>query len=284
MNIEHRSDGYYIVTEEKTDKNQSIVIKLNSELDNQLISYSSNNTTTDITLSWKLKHKDKEGLYIELTADNRLKISKETTKIDNDICINELVNMVKNNGTLEDCNEIQKAICESYNKLFYNFLEEDKILHSNIIVNGIVEVKNANKILGHGTRFIMNRDNFIVCEYAGKTISSCLPQLNVFINNKKIICETIQYLYDDSNYFKAENSIGYLNYIILAPNVSCNAEKKNIEFEKLNTPYFYTDAENMIQYCKNNNTIEEIIKYKIALKGKTEILNIDEYMVNEFLI
>lgn len=291
MNIEHRSDGYYIITEEKTDKNEAIVIKLNSELDNQLISCSSvhNNDVvmTNLDLTWTLKHENNDTLYIELKAKNRLKEYIERYTIDSNTCINELTSMVKNKGTLEDCEEIQKAMYKSYNKLFQVFLENDKVLHSNIIVEGVVKVKDNNKVLGHGTRFIINKDEVTVCEYTGKDVSPYIyPNLVILKGTTRINIATSENLGQNSAVFASQDDIGYLKYKvqIASQRLSHSSVMENIKYPKLKVSYVYTDKESMITYCKQNNSVNDIIKYKIALKGKVELLNIDEYMVREYLI
>lgn len=285
MNIEHREDGDYIITEEKTSKNQTIIIKLDSELDNQVVSCIHGDKRTDITLIWKLRYSNEIGIYVKLSHTYLLKYDDEIIEIDNDTCINELTNMVKDNGTLEDCPSIQEAIYKSYNNLFYKLLKDNKILHSNFIVEGIVEVKSENKILGHGTRFILNGEDIVVCEYTGKSIvKSLLPQLNICIGNKKIIAETINYSFSREYAFQAEGDIGYLKYRILRDNVISITEEKVLNYPKLKVPYNYTDDESMVQFCKQKNTVDDIVKYKIALKGTTVILDINKYMVNEFLI
>lgn len=286
MKIEHRSDGQYIVTEEKTNKNETIVIKLDSELDNQLICYSvDRDAMKNLSLSWKLRHDEDNGLYIELEATNRLNRYIETSIIDDEACINELVSMVKNSGTLEDCIEIQQTIYESYNKLFYQFLENNRLLHSNIIINGLVEVKHKNNVLGHGTRFIINKDEVTICEYTGKSIlTNILPQINIYKDNKKISCGAVDCVNNGLEVFNTNDDIGYIKYRISYSALESTSDIKDIQYPKLKVPYNYTDKENMIQYCKKNNTADALIKYKIALKGKVELLNIDRYMVNEFLI
>lgn len=289
MNIEQRDDGRYIVTGETTSKGESIVIKLESEIDSQMIIYGTGEVFNNITLSWILNHSEEKGMFIELIAVNRMKTNRETVEIDEQECIDELVNMVKDNGVLEDCDSIQKAICESYNKLFDSYLENDRILHSNVIVDGLVEVKDNNKILGHGTRFIINNDTLTICEYTGKTIPlNVLPQVNIYKNNKKIICESKTHLRNPSSnisneVFNENDSIGYMVYAI-DHILDSSYNKKDIEYPKLKVPYYFSDNLNMVSYIKSQNTPEDIIKYKIALKGKVEILNINKYMVNEYLV
>lgn len=291
MNIEHRPDGYYIVTEEKTNKNETIVIKLNSELDSQTISYSTSSgidtMMNNLNLVWTLRHNDDLGLYVEIEATNRLKTYKETYSVNDNVCIDELVSIVKDNGTLEDCKEIQKAMYKTYNKLFLSFLENDRILHSNVIVEGLVKVKDNNKVLGHGTRFIINKNEITICEYTGKDISSHVyPNLSIVKGSDNIKIATLEYLENGHQVFSSKDDIGYLKYKINTS--SCTLEHvsvvEDIRYPNLKVPYNYTDKENMIEYCKKNNASQEIIKYKIALKGKVELLNIDEYMVNEYLI
>lgn len=283
MNIENRSDGNYIVTGATTDKNESITIKLDSELDSQTITCSSgigiDAEITLINMSWKLKHDDENGLYIELKAEDRSSdYYKEICNIDDDLCINELVSMVQNKGTLEDCEEIQKIIHQAYNQIFYRYLEDNKTLHSNMIVNGIVEVKDQNRVLGHGTRFILENNKIIVCEYAGKSVPrNILPQINIYINDNYLTYEAVEYNYNE------HREIGYMAYDV-SRSAIINRGEKQLEYPKLITPHYYSDSDSMIEYIKQHNSPEDIVKYKIALKGKVEILNIDEYMVNEFLI
>lgn len=284
MNIEHRSDGDYIITGETTVKGESIVVKLNSEVDSQLIVYKTQDMTTNINLSWLLNYNEELGIYIELLAVNRLKTNKAIAQIDNETCVNELVNMIKNNGTLEDCGSIQKAIYDSYNTLFESYLENERILHSNIIVEGIVEVKDQNKVLGHGTRFIINGDQLIICEYAGKSIPiNVLPQINIYKNDTMITLEPREHMYNVNNNSNDVSDISYLAYKINNDH-ALNYSYKTLEYPNLSVPYHYSDKHGMIQYIRKHNTPAEIVKYKIALKGKVEILNINKYMVNEFLI
>lgn len=288
LNIEDREDGRYIITGQKADKNKDIVIKLDEIIEEDLVSISFINTTMNANIAWLLKHNAKNGLHIELKTidhDNPLKaIVKLSEK-----CIDELANMVKDSGVLEDCKEIQKAIYDSYNDLFIQYLESDCIIYSNRIIEGVVSVSESNTVLGHGTRFIINNNDILICEYTGKTIVRNInPTLNIYVGTRKMkyVCKKCL-ITNDRDVFNTEDDIGYLKYSgFLISGFPNNKEKNDLELEypKLKTPYIFTDRKSMRVYCMKNNTPDEIIRYKIALKGKVEILDVNKYMINEFLI
>lgn len=286
INIENREDGRYIITDKKTDKNKNIVIKLDEMIEEDLVFFTTANSTVNVNISWFLKHDTKNGLYIELKSidDNHLIIAKISEE-----CIDELADMVKNNGFLEDCKEIQKAIYDSYNKLFIKCLESNCLICSNRIVEGIISVSESNTVLGHGTRFIINRNDILICEYTGKSIIRNInPTLYIHVGERKMkyICNKCL-ITNNRDVFNSEDDIGYIKYAgVLVSGLSINKQENDLELEypKLKTPYIFTDRKSMRMYCMKNNTSDEIIKYKIALKGKVKILDVNKYMINEFLI
>ena len=285
MFIEEREDGSYIITGEKNSKGQDIVIKLNSEIKNDVISLSGRDSR-NVNISWKLKANDISSLYVELEIEDEDIEEKLSSivELDSKKCIEELINIVKNNEASLASEEINKAFYESYNKLFAKCLSRRYILISDYIVEGIVKVKDFNKVLGHGSRFIINSKNFTVCEYTGKTITrDIIPKLEIYINGYVLRYNCVNSLSSEREMFKSENDIGYLKYLGMISHIE-EGECDIKEYPKLNVPYDFSNERSMLIQCIQRNTLDDIIKYKIAFKGKVEIIDVNKYMVNEFLI
>lgn len=291
MVIENRKDGKYIVTSETNDNGKIIVIKLDSEIENDLVYFHGKNGR-EVKISWKLKYNEKDSLHINLeTFDDEF---EKTAKIKvKEECISELVRMIKNSETLEDCYNINKAINECYNNLFREYLKDDYVICSDNIVEGIVEVNDSNKILGHGTRFVVNRNKIIICEYAGKEITKSLsPKINIHIDGTLIKIATKESIFnkeqeiffdrDREILFSENEDIGYLKYYSTI--IGTDISKCDLSYNKLNMPFEFTDKVSMVKYCIEHNTAEEITKYKIALRGKVKLINVNTFMIDEFLI
>lgn len=285
MFIEKREYGDFIITEHKNDKGQDIVIKLNSEIRNE-IAYVTGNYSKIINLSWELKGEDISNLYMQINTELIDKELSLTVKLDSEKLIKELVNIVKHNGTIEDCSELNRAFYLSYNKLFKECLKDRIILMSDYIMEGIVKIKESNKTLGHGGRFVLSNNRVIVCEYTGKEITrDTLPKLEIYVEGYKIKYTCINTINDSDSrvIFSNNNDIGYLKFAGMVSSLE-EVEKETQNYPKLDVPYFFSNERDMIRECMQRNNLDDIIKYKIAFKGKVEIIDVNKYMVNEFLI
>ena len=285
MFIEKIGNEDYIITNQKTDKGQEIVIKLNTEIKNEIACVTGSYSKI-IELSWELKGDDISNLYIQINTEIIDKKLSSTVKVDSEKFIKELIDAVKKNGTIDECSELNKALYLSYNKLFKTCLKERLILMSDFVTEGIVKLKESNKILGNGSRFILNNHKLTVCEYTGKEITKfTLPKIEIHIDQYKIIfnCSNALNDSDERVIFSSEDDIGYVQFAGRISHLE-DTDEKMIEYPTLNIPYYFSTEKDMKRQIKQNNTLDDIIKYKIAFKGKVEILDINKYMVNEFLI
>ena len=122
MFIEKIGNEDYIITNQKTDKGQEIVMKLNTEIKNEIACVTGNYSKI-IELSWELKGDDISNLYIQINTEIIDKKLSSTVKVDSEKFIKELIDAVKKNGTIDECSELNKALYLSYNKLFKNCLK-----------------------------------------------------------------------------------------------------------------------------------------------------------------
>ena len=56
------------------------------------------------------------------------------------------------------------------------------------------------------------------------------------------------------------------------------------EITRLNVPNLFTSANEMNTYIRMYNSLEAIDKYRISLKPKVEIININNFMLREFTV
>lgn len=285
IEIEERSNGKYILTGQK-HKGQDIVIKIGSIIDKEAVLFEENVYKKD-ELIWTLEYDN--GLYVKLSAYTMIngKVLSYKCRVDTTKCINELVNMVKENATLDTCEEIKKAIYKCNNEFFKIVYNNGYIMHSNNIIEGLVAVINENKILGYGSRFILNKNEFTLCEYVGQTITR---DMNLKFEMKdeliKLTFHENRCIYDEDEkvYSKGSQGVGYLKYNGRAFK-GLNEEGIDIPvYPKLKVPYIFSDKEKMILDVINLNKEEDIQAYKLALRGKIELIDVNKYMLNEYLI
>lgn len=285
IKIEERLSGKYILTGQKY-KGQEIVIKIGSTINQETFFLESITTCTAFykkcKVTWTLEYND--DLYIKLKTSED-KFSSHMYKLDATKCINELVHMVQNNCTLDACKEIQKGIYECNNQLFKTAYKNDYIVHSESIIEGLVAVLDDDKILGYGSRFILRGDKLTVCEYVGQTITKDM------VLTFKTVDELIQLnfqqrssinKFEEKLYSKGSAGVGYLEYEVSVSQISNSLDIPT--FTRLKAPYTFSDKASMKNDVIALNTAEEIQAYKLALRGKVELIDVNKYMLNEYLI
>ena len=285
INIEQRLDGDYIITGQK-HKGQDIVIKIGSTIDSETVFFEGTNSK-NANLTWTLEYD--EGLYVELKSDfiiYDLPLSAKR-RVDTNKCIEELVLMVKNNKTLDICEEIKKEIYNCNNEIFRTAYNNGYFMYSNNIIECLVAVTNNNKILGYGSRFILNRSEFTICEYVGQTITRDMDlrfSAKDEIINLNYIANRCIYNDELEVYSKGSLGVGYLKYSGAVIRQFSSDGTDIPVYPKLKVPYTFSDREKMIQTSIILNTADEILAYKLALRGKIETIDVNKYMLNEYLI
>lgn len=277
--FEERSNGTYILTNEKHD-NKDIVIKMDSIIKEEVLTECVERSTYNVT--WKLDKND-DGLCLIAKINNQT----YTKNLDSMTIISELISMVKENKTLEYCKNLLNEINNLFNDIFSTSLKDrGLILTSNNIVKGIVTVYHNGKILGYATRFLLDAsDRLYICEYIGKPIHSDMElSLSVRVGNQMINLGFISYIdNEDTIYSPSISLFGYFGINIRIRGVNVTTEDEII-YPQINVPNIYSTSIEMNEYCKRNNQEREIQEYKIALKPKVQLLNINSFMLREFTI
>lgn len=275
-NIEKRNGDYYIITDEKYI-NDTIIINLSSVIktDDAWI----NETLEKIDLAWTLRYdENNHKVYMDLLL-SREELKTYTREVPIMTLITELVDCVQNNRSLENCYELNKTISMLYEDAFYDILNEDSILRSNVILEGNCIVKFDNKTLGSASRFIIQRSKFSILEYTGKQIN-VKPTIEIYIRDKKINMITSSG-FSENEYFNPEDHLlAYYSFIGLDTGIT--NEVNNKEYYRINVPTILSTPESMYNYILTNNNIEDIIKYKMSMKPILKLVNINIFMINEY--
>ena len=83
-------------------------------------------------------------------------------------------------------------------------------------------------------------------------------------------CEAVLYLSRiKAEPFKSENDIGYLKYLGMIGRIE-EGECDIKEYPKLDVPYDFSNERSMLIQCIQRNTLDDIIKYKIAFNKCVE--------------
>lgn len=290
INIEKRNGDYYVITEEKY-KNDNIVINLSSVIKTDDVWIQQNISTKKIEIAWALRYDDSTNkLYIDLIADDQE--PQDTTsftytkEIDLINLTMELVECVKNNSIIENCKLLNKAMNELYNEFFRDYLGKDILVFSNNILTGNCIIKLENKVLGNASRFMLQSNNINILEYVGKTLYGHNSlKIYIYIENKKIEILTSKAHENNSFYDPNEHLLAYYSFgSIYLSNTFENLEDipSFNEYHELNVPYCLSTPKNMYKYITENNTTDDILRYRISLKPVIKLININKFMINEY--
>lgn len=289
---ETRGEDIYLLTGHK-NKDKNIVIKLGATLQETTVTDAL--TRTSYSLVWKLEKGEKDE---ELNINGYIDGSTYNIKVDTKEIVTQLVNVVNSNLTLEGCPLIINSINNTYNEVFNDFLNSKGVLLcSNNIVNGYIVVRNKGKILGTASRFIYNALNDLkICEYVGKTINAEMNLETSLIVGDSLVKFRRRGQFTTSNnnasdeliYDPDIETLGYFGYEAGIYNITDDSievsNEEAPEIFKIKVPQYFTTSEEMNNYCKENNSIEDIERYRISLKPKVQLIDINKFMLREFTI
>lgn len=283
---ETRDNGIYLLTGKKA-KEKDIVIKMGSNVSE--IHLTDAITRATYNLIWTIEANDLEDINT-INLKGRIDgedhyVSMDTTKI-----VNELSNMVIKNQTLDICDTLNNAIEKGFNDIFLYMLEtKGTFLCSISPIKAYIVIRHKGKIIGGATRFTFNAGVLSISEYVGKDINRDMElTADVVIGNQKVTFNlnaqrNAEYEIYDSNMY----TLGYFTYDARIRNIVVNDDYDQTEVPKiapLKVPKFFTNINEINEYIKLNNTQEEIDRYRISLKPKIEIININNFMLREFTI
>lgn len=282
-NIEKRNGDYYIITDQ-TYKGNTITIDLSAIIlteEIQVLTISLERST----MIWLLRYDENtKEVFMDLLID----IDKGYTfsiKLDIQELIKECVDCVKENKLLDDCEMINSTISKLFNMAFKSLINDRHLIYSNRILNGNVIVKHANKILGYASRFVINKNNFSILEYVGKRIDSNNVSIEIYYDKFQIGILTTENISNEMYNNNTANQLKYYNFKGMEI-ISPLSDEKAQEYVKnpynLNVCSVLKKPESMYQYILNNNTAEDITKYKISMKPAIKLVNINDFMIREF--
>ena len=248
-----------------------------------------NNKKKRIEWSFKVIN---DNLKLQLEIDDNIFMED----IDDEQLIDELIKLIEENSVIEKCDFLYKVMNKIYNKAFIYYLKNyGDILLSNYYIENIIKVSFKGNEIGTATRCQINfSDNEIylnLAEYTGVSLLSNMDlDIDIYVENQVIRLsfakkdEDIFYKYiHDSNdiigYFKLED------LIIRRITVLQDNEVKNINKNmRLNVLSIKASTKDLLKYIIHNNSMEAIEKYKEFYKAEKTLININTYMVNEFMI
>lgn len=283
---ETRDDGVYLLTGKKT-KDKNIVIKMGSNISETYLTDAI--TKTNYKLSWSI---NVDNLEDTNTINLKGKIDEiqhcipmNATKV-----IDELSDMVIKNKTLEVCETLNNALNKGLNDIFKHMLNTENIfLCSTMPIEAYIILRHKGKMIGGASRFSFNSGILYVYEYVGKNIDRNMElTADVIIGDCKVIFnlnaqENELYEIYDSN----THTLGYFSYNAKIRNIVDNSEYEYIEIPEiapLKVPKMFTNKHEMNSYIKKHNSLTDIDKYRISLKPKLEIININKFMLREFTV
>lgn len=279
--IENRYGEFFAITDKKYN-DQIITVNLSNIILTDIVTVLKTMPIKEDFI-WTLYYKeDTCKLYMKL-------ITEQMTfqrKIDLDKMINELIDCVEHNKTLNNCMYINKIINDLYNDAFRYFFNDGIIILSNHIIKEIAYVNNVNnKTIGCASRFILTSTTCYLLEYEGKMKEAeDFKCIEIIINNKRI--EFLKSKVEESffsliGYYKISGLLGQINKID-------SSEKKEVvnidEIVKLKVKPTLISLTNMREYVLEVNSMEDVMAYKKSMRPSVVMININKYMLNEFMI
>lgn len=280
-NIEKRNEDYYIITDQ-TYKGNIITINLSAIILTEEIQVKSEKST----MIWLLRYNENtKEVFMDLLID----VDRGYTffiKLDIQELIKECVDCVKENKLLDNCKMINSVINKLFDMAFKSLIKDQHLIYSNRILNMNVIVKYNDKILGYASRFVIDKNNFSILEYVGKKIEFNNILIEIYYDKFKISILTTENVSDENYNNNVDNQLKYYSFkhieMITQPLLDEEIEKHIKKSYALNVCNSFNKPELMYQYILNNNTIEDIIKYKISMKPAIKLININDFMIKEF--
>lgn len=294
--IKKRESDYFLITDE-TYKDQTIVINLSSIIKEEQIQGFIGNIEDDsnaksmqkIDLMWILRYEpSEESLYVDLMTSILPVLSE---KIDIEKAAIELVDCVKSNKMIDSCNYLNIITNKLYQTAFINSLEKNEILYSAEMLDVSCEFYQDKKIVGRCSRVIMSKNQLLALEYVGKKLvdtseisTSC--EIKFKNTNKSIsylITKSIKVVGND------DWMLGYYSlygiYSEVKTVIEPDAETDTVATSDLKVQYSSNSTiKNLYEYVLDNNSVEQIKKYKSSMKPKLRLANVNTFMVEQFMV
>lgn len=278
--IENRYGEFFAITD-KTYNDQIITVNLSSIVLTDTITLLKTIPIKE-EFVWILSYnKDNNQLYMKLITE---KITFQK-KININTVIDELINCIIQNRTLNNCIYINEIINDLYNNAFDFYFRNETVLLSNHIIKKIAYTNDLNNmVVGCSSRFILNSTSFYLLEYEGK-----IKDADEF-KYIEIICEDkkIQFLKSkvDESYYQ---SIGYYKISgLLGQMLKVDTQKKEIvdidQIVKLKLKNKFTTLEDIKDYTLNFNSLQDILEYKKSMRPSIVLIDINKYILQEFMI
>lgn len=286
FNYDRREDGVYLLTGKKA-KEKDIVIKMGSSVSE--IHLSDAMTRNAYKLLWTIEADDLEDTDT-IVLRGKIDGAEHSVQMDATKIVNELSSMVIKNQTLDSCETLNNALEEGFNDIFLHMLDtKGAFLCSAQPIKAYVVLRHKGKMIGGASRFSFNAGILNIYEYVGKDINRDMElTADVIVGNCKVTFvlnaqRDVLYEIYDSNM----HTLGYFNYSARIRNIVDNNGYDYVEVPEiapLKVPKSLTNANDMNGYIKRHNSLNDIDKYRISLKPKVQIININNFMLREFTI
>ena len=279
----NKNGDLHLLTGQKA-KDKDIIIKMGSTIAS--IHIVDALTRETYALTWTLEQNETNDEFLTLRA----KIAGEIFNFDlnKDIIVKQFCKMVQENLTLESCTYLGRMLEECYNVIFLHFFEANGYFFAaSNPVKGYTIIKHNNKIIGTANRFSFDSSNRLcVYEYTGKEITRDMTlNIQVILNDSKVKFIAESQRNSEPVIFDPNiDTLGYFSYNARIQGIGEN-DIEIPEIIELNyLPKIFTNKNEMNSYVRNNNSTNEITAYKISLKPKIEIIDINKFMLREFTV
>lgn len=286
MSYDRRKDGVYLLTGEKHD-NKDIVIKMGSIINEMTLIETFSRESYE--LKWILEENQEEGL---LTLKGEVNDQEFLFDLNKSIVVRQFTKMIKENKALESCTYLSVLMQKSFDVVFEYFLKQKgEILCSNNPVSAYIEVHSTDKILGAASRFNFTSDGKLqLYEYTGKEIKSEDDlTFYVVIDDVEIKMAKTSLNRQGHNietFNPNDNVLGYLSMPVRIVNVHEGDLSVEVpEMELLpQIPMSFSNPDDMNGFIVTSNSPNEITAYKMSLRPKAKLININKFMLREFTI
>lgn len=281
----NKDGSLHLLTGEKA-KEKDIVIKMGSIISEVHIVEAITRATYNLV--WSLEEHTNDEL---LTLKGKIDGEIFNFDLNKEFIVRQFCKMVQDNLTLETCTYLTTMLEKCYNSIFLHFFnKKGYFFANNIPIESYAVIKSKGKILGAASRFSFNTSDILqLYEYTGKEITSDTEDINISIviddsHVKFRVNNNVDFV--ENREFNPEmHMLGYLGYKARIYGINDNDSIEVPEIAKLNNlPKSFTNVEEMNSYIRNNNSAEEITAYKISLKPKVEIIDINRFMLREFMV
>lgn len=278
--IEQRDGEYHIITDQ-TYKGDIITINLASVIKTEQAKSLAKSINMD--LLWVLRYDENiKKVYMDLFIDlDKGLIFSQELSIQH--LIEDCITCLTENKMIEDCSYIMSTINSLYRKAFIEAIKGyGVVICSSIILECNCQAKRQNKVIGEAPRFSINtNDTYSIFEYVGQSLNDESPKLTIRCDD--ITIDVLTLVNNNNNFYDPDNHyVAYYTFAGLGNIFISKSEQEAKEYVKLKVPMKINTHEAMYNYLIKNNDIDQIIEYKKSMKPKLKLININEYMVNEF--